>query len=248
MTYVARVPKLDLPAILSQQNPQIDLRLDAYETSTRNFLKAVSNYAQRAHTEITNRKNAHTSERKKTGEKMQQIETETNQCKAKEIELIAVLDREQEEKKEAETSVAAFRRQLASVKEKCASFDMEIEQLRTVTANLRRERNRERSLLNNHASRVAPELVDCESRLQCLVEGIDEDKLLIRFTHLDPSDLNREFSLVLDISNRSYKVPTTTPFLPTLPILLDALNDSRDVYDFIRQVRQAFCDLVVQGR
>ncbi len=89
MTNVLRVPKLDLPAVLAQQSPQIDLRLEAYEASTRNFLKAVSNYTQRAVTEITNRKNNYNAEKKKVAEKTQQIETETNQCKLKEIELIA---------------------------------------------------------------------------------------------------------------------------------------------------------------
>ena len=158
MSKVLRVPKLDLPAVLAQQNPQIDLRLEAYEASTRNFFKAVSNYTQRAVTEITNRKNAFAAEKKKVAEKTTQIETETNQSKLREIELIAgasnishppnsyslglrlstVLDKEQEEKKESEASVAAFRRQLASVKEKCASLDVEIEQHRIIAANLMR--------------------------------------------------------------------------------------------------------------
>ncbi len=39
-------------------------------------------------------------------------------------------------------------------------------------------------------------------------------------------------------------VPTTTPFLPTLPILLDELNESRDIYAFIRHVRAASRELV----
>ncbi len=89
MSKVLRVPKLDLPAVLAQQNPQIDLRLEAYEASTRNFFKAVSNYTQRAVTEITNRKNAFAVEKKKIAEKTTQIETETNQSKLREIELIA---------------------------------------------------------------------------------------------------------------------------------------------------------------
>ena len=89
MSKVLRVPKLDLPAVLAQQNPQIDLRLEAYEASTRNFLKAVSNYTQRAVTEITNRKNGFAAEKKKIAEKTTQIETETNQSKLREIELIA---------------------------------------------------------------------------------------------------------------------------------------------------------------
>ena len=50
----------------------------------------------------------------------------------------AVLDKEQEEKKESEASVAAFRRQLAAIKEKCASLDAEIELHRRNVANLMR--------------------------------------------------------------------------------------------------------------
>ncbi|CDO70507.1 hypothetical protein BN946_scf184569.g50 [Trametes cinnabarina] len=205
MAKVLRVPKVDLQAILAQPNSHIDLRLDAYETSTRNFLNAVSNYTQRAVAEITNRKNAYAAEKKRLAEKTQQIEAETNQCKVKEIELIAVLDREQEEKKEAEASVAAFRRQLNSIKEKCASLDVEIEQHRIVAANLMRERKREQAILNAHASRTLPELTACEATLKCAIEGIDKDKILVRFTHIDPVDLDREFSFVLDVSSRSYK-------------------------------------------
>ncbi|CCM04798.1 uncharacterized protein FIBRA_06991 [Fibroporia radiculosa] len=243
-----RVPKLDLSAILASQNPQIDLRLEAYEVSTRNFLKAVSSYTQRALTEITNRKNGHLTDRKRLVEKLQHIEAETNQCKIREIELIKILDREREERKEAEASVSSFRRQLASIKEKCVVLDGEVEQHRIIAANLRRERSRERALLDSHAAQVAPELADCERWLQCHIEGIDKDKILIRFLRLDAADSTREFSLVVDVSNRSYKVPTTTPFLPTLPILLDELNETRDIYTFFKQVRQSFVEVVQQGR
>lgn len=118
------------------------------------------------------------------------------------------------------------------------------------------ERERERSILHAHASRTAPELTECEFRLRTVIEGIDKDKILVRFTHVDPSDPQRECSIVIDVSGESYKgaqphapvstllkcgtVPTTNPFLPNLPIMLDELNETRDIYAFIRQARQAF--------
>ncbi|KAK7688032.1 hypothetical protein QCA50_008402 [Cerrena zonata] len=248
MPHVVGVSKLDLATVLAQPNPHIDLRLGAYETSSRNFLKAVSNYTQRAVTEITHRKNNYVSNKGKIAEKSKQLEQETNQCKVKELELMTVLGKEQEERKEAESSVAVFRRQLASIKEKYASLDVEIEQRRAIVQNLRRERERERNLLDKHASQISPELAEIERRTQCAIEGIDKDKILIRFTHIDPSDLHREFSFVIDVSAKTYKVPTTSPFLPNLPILLDELNESRDIYSFIKQVRQAFEELVTHGR
>lgn len=89
MAQVLHVPKFDLSALLAQQNPHIDLRLDSYEVSTRNFLKAVSTYTHTAQAEITARKHAHTHEKKRLAEKIQSHENETNVCKVKELELIA---------------------------------------------------------------------------------------------------------------------------------------------------------------
>lgn len=89
MAHVLRVPKFDLSALLSQQNPQIDLNIEYYEASTRNFLEAVANYTHKAQTEMTQRKNSHLHEKKRLLEKIQSHEQETNACKVKELELIA---------------------------------------------------------------------------------------------------------------------------------------------------------------
>jgi predicted RNase H-like nuclease (RuvC/YqgF family) len=52
--------------------------------------------------------------------------------------LFAVLERESEETKEAESSVAALRRQVASQREAIAALDADIEQYRARVANLRK--------------------------------------------------------------------------------------------------------------
>ena len=135
--------------------------------------------------------------------------------------MCAALDQEQEEKKELEASVTAFKRQLASFREKCSSVEAKIEQQRAIAANLQRgvyrislalsrpnsavERSREENLLNSHAAHTAPELSESEAKLQCVVEGIEKDKLLVRFLNLDPSNREKECSLVIDVSSRSYK-------------------------------------------
>ncbi len=51
---------------------------------------------------------------------------------------VAVLEREREENKEAESSVAALRRQVASQREAIAALDADIEQYRACVANLRK--------------------------------------------------------------------------------------------------------------
>jgi len=89
MTHAIRPPQTDLSFILDVQNPRIDLKQEAYESSTRNFVKAVADYTNHAITEVTNRRNAHLAEKKKLVDRTQAVEAETNNCKMKEIELIA---------------------------------------------------------------------------------------------------------------------------------------------------------------
>jgi kinetochore protein Spc25, fungi type len=125
------------------------------------------------------------------------------------------------------------------------------------------EKEREENILHSRAQEVYHKLGACEETLHGVIEGIAVDQILIRFTHIDPLDLDREFSLVVDVSNKTYKgedrrshllressraltVPTSTPFLPTLPILVDELNRTRDLYNFIKQVWGAFDELTMQ--
>lgn len=89
MNHVQRPPHVDLSAILTQQNPSIDLRVHVYENSTRNFLKALTVYKNRAITTISERRKHQATERKRLLERTQAVQMETNQCKLKEIELVA---------------------------------------------------------------------------------------------------------------------------------------------------------------
>ncbi|KAI0272643.1 hypothetical protein BC834DRAFT_356548 [Gloeopeniophorella convolvens] len=236
---------LNLAAILDSQNPSIDLHLSTYDASTKNFSKAITDFNNRAVAEITQRREAHAADRKKLAERAQSIEKETNQCKLREIELIGVLEREREETKEAESSVSALRRQVVAQKEALAALDAEIEQYRARVGSLRRERERERLTLEQHMAPLAAEARACERALGCVIEGVGPDQLLIRFSIKvgEGDGSKQDASFVLDVSLQSYRVLTSTPLLPTLPILLDQLNESRDVFTFIKQMRQAFAEL-----
>lgn len=67
------------------------------------------------------------------------------------------------------------------------------------------EKNKESSILSSHSSCVAPELRVCEQRLSCVIEGVEMDQLLVRFSRIDPSDIDREASFVIDFLNQMYK-------------------------------------------
>ncbi|KAJ7158855.1 chromosome segregation protein Spc25-domain-containing protein [Mycena filopes] len=231
-----RAPQIDLAAVLSDQNPRIDLKVQSYETSTRNFLKAVANYKSRTIANISDKRAAHAADKK-----------QTNQCKMLEIQLVSDLQREQEERKEGELAVAAFKRQLATLRDRCTAIDSQVEHYRAIAANLEREKKKEREGLGTTATWVSSQVDSMQSRLSCVVEGVDKDQLLIRMAQIDPSDPEREFTFVLDVSGNSYKVLTSTPSLASLPILVGRLRESKDVLAFIKSVRQEYVDIYGQG-
>lgn len=120
------------------------------------------------------------------------------------------------------------------------------------------DKDKERSTLNTHASRVAPELHAYETLLACSIEGMEKEQLLISFRGVDISGPDREFSFILDVSCHDYKglnirwiddtssritllaVVKTSPPLPSLPLLVDKLNVTQDIFTFIVQIRQEF--------
>jgi kinetochore protein Spc25 len=253
MSQTFRTPQIDLAAILSDQHPSIDLRTESFDNSSRNFLKALTSYKNRAITTLSERRKHQAQEKKKVVERTQAVEVEIGQCKLKEIDLVArelvcrppldwiaeifrwcatELEREKEERKDAELTVAGLKRQHASLRDKIATVDADIEQYRALAQNLRRgtlllslpdilwldfvypkfcsvptEKNQEISTLNTFASHVSPEVQLCERRLVSTIEGVGKDRLLVRFSSIDPTDPDREATFVLDISAQNYKGP-----------------------------------------
>lgn len=87
MAYASRRPKLDLAALLTEQTPRIDLRLDDYERTTRAFVQRVTSFAERAAKEISARQAEFVAHQKKHAERAQKYEEQTSEAKARELEL-----------------------------------------------------------------------------------------------------------------------------------------------------------------
>jgi len=235
---------IQLATILAQPHPEIDLKLETYEKKSRALLATVSSFTSRAIDEIMHRKDEQDQLLKREAEKRKLVEAEVNECKVKELELMKVLQKEQEERRDAEAVVGGLKRNLAMAKEKSAAVDVEIQQYASNIWSLQNEKMRDRAILDNHSRQVGPALAALEDRLKFRIEGVKQDLLLFRFTHIDSSNHLREFSFVLDVSRSEYQVKKCSPTLPQLPVLLQDLNNSRNVYHFVHAMRQAFAESV----
>ena len=89
MTSFRPPQQVDLATLLQQQNPRINLRLESYEHTTSDFMKAIVGYKNHAITIMSNRSSAASNDRKRVVDKVKAGEAEINQCKLKEIDLLA---------------------------------------------------------------------------------------------------------------------------------------------------------------
>jgi hypothetical protein len=72
--HVRRPLQINLHALLQQQAPTIDLGVESYENSTRNFLEAVAKYKNRSMTAIAERRRHEAHEKKKIMDKITVVE------------------------------------------------------------------------------------------------------------------------------------------------------------------------------
>ncbi|KZO99687.1 hypothetical protein CALVIDRAFT_595790 [Calocera viscosa TUFC12733] len=234
------VAGFNLASILASSQPTVALHPKPLLHSMAAFQAAIDAYVHKGKQEIARRKEAHTLRLKEDGDKKRDMEEAIEREKRREIELIAVLEREKLDTREMESSIHLLKKQLASLAEQATSLDAEANDLRTRITRLRKDKSRDLAVLEDRARSMSPELSLYEVALGFSVTGVKEDVLLFKFTHIDEHAPNRVFSFVLDLSKQDYAVTMSEPPLGAMPRLVDTLNDTREFWTFIKHVRAAF--------
>ncbi|CAE7077358.1 unnamed protein product [Rhizoctonia solani] len=195
----------DLRKLLAQPTPTIPLYFDSTLEKMTVFKNAVNAYVATGQAEIRRRQEKHKNVIRREQEKVVKMNAEIEQFRVDEMSLMKTLKREQEEKSEAEAKLAEYNSQLKDVEENRAAVDAELEDLRSRTDKLKLEKSQDMAKLEHQVALNEPEARALGDLLKWRVEGVQRDVLCITFTHIDESDWTREFSFVVDVSDKSYK-------------------------------------------
>ncbi|KAG0212264.1 kinetochore-associated Ndc80 complex subunit spc25 [Mortierella sp. GBA30] len=106
------------------------------------------------------------------------------------------------------------------------------------TAKIAQKKALDEQILKNK-----PEVSSYESILAMRIVGVQEDQIGFVFTRINELDWEQEYSVTVDVSQYDYSVSECSPSLPELPSLVRYLNDTRDLYGFLKRVRKGFKDL-----
>lgn len=84
------------------------------------------------------------------------------------------------------------------------------------------------------------------------LEGVKEDVIRIVYSHVNESDWMREYAFTINLAERDYKgtrlafsvanwkVIECKPGLTNLDVLVQRLNETREFFEFLKWMRQAF--------
>ncbi|KAI8609658.1 chromosome segregation protein Spc25-domain-containing protein [Chytriomyces sp. MP71] len=89
-----------------------------------------------------------------------------------------------------------------------------------------------------------PDLKAYQENMSMVISAVSKNILRFTYTHINQKNWEQEYSFVLDVSEgKQYKIMDCIPPLPGRERMLKFLNDSRDFYRFLKEMRKAFCNL-----
>ncbi|KAG9001106.1 kinetochore-associated Ndc80 complex subunit spc25 [Tulasnella sp. JGI-2019a] len=229
-----------LEELLKGANPTIDTHYNQCGLMLKEFTNAIQSHVAKAKEEIKSRKDSHMKKMVEAEETMKETEKEIHELGLKEAKMIELVKHERAEILELEGHVASLEKQKANTEEEIARREDDIQEVKKKIISRKGVLSRDKEILYMYAKMTAREAQGLQSALGWIVEGVQQDLLLFRFTRIDPEEPEKEFTIVLDISTRSYRVTSSEPLLAVMPTLVDELNASRQFYDFARKLREAF--------
>ncbi|KDE09500.1 hypothetical protein MVLG_00400 [Microbotryum lychnidis-dioicae p1A1 Lamole] len=162
--------------------------------------------------------------------------------RAKEVKLD--LSKEVEDQREARLKTSEVTQQERHLAGQIDSLHNEVEEERRKLRAKREYKSKQREAFTKQANKNGPECTFFEQKTGLKIEGRGRDKIHFKFTNIDRRNYGRPFSFVIDVSQPAYEVTSIMPINyiseQVLSSLLSKLNEDRNLYAFLRSMREKF--------
>ncbi|PPR04663.1 hypothetical protein CVT24_011881 [Panaeolus cyanescens] len=195
------VSRINLKKLLDQEKPRIDLQIPTYEASTLSFLSALNTHKQRVIAQCSERAEEAKADLRRATKLIQNADSDIKRFKIQEGELKKQIQREAQERQDAEVVVLTLQRQIASVRDSIAAVEAEWEDRKKCIKALTEENSSETVAIDSFQHQNVELTQLLAEQLGCTFHGVaNQDQcLLICFKYLDPkkpdSDIQAYFAL-----------------------------------------------------
>lgn len=216
-------------------DPEVEARLEELSDKFNTFIT-------RQKTEIIRSKEDYTNKLKQLRNEHKEIQKSLQSLAAREAELNKVIEREIHDSNISQTRLNELKVKEKSLIEERKSLEKSVGELQEKVSRRREELSKLKLNQEKQAEINLPETMIYEQLLGFKIEGLKDDILKFVFQNIDSKDTKRLFYIVLNVSERLYKVEETNPSLPELELndALQEFNSSRDLTRFLKIIRIAF--------
>lgn len=216
-------------------DPEVEARLEELSDKFNTFIT-------RQKTEIIRSKEDYTNKLKQLRNEHKEIQKSLQSLATREAELNKVIEREIHDSNISQTRLNELKVKEKSLIEERKSLEKSVGELQEKVSRRREELSKLKLNQEKQAEINLPETMIYEQLLGFKIEGLKDDILKFVFQNIDSKDTKRLFYIVLNVSERLYKVEETNPSLPELELndALQEFNSSRDLTRFLKIIRIAF--------
>ncbi|KAJ3141352.1 kinetochore-associated Ndc80 complex subunit spc25 [Irineochytrium annulatum] len=217
------------------------------QRETANFMRVVDTWAQAKKRDARDRREKHSRWMDETHEKQSRLAAEIEAVRQKALEMQRVEEQECRDSAEMQKSVEQLSRTMVKNQENVEALTATVIEMQE-DLDRRRKVMAERIKIREEESQWSRcETVFFEEKLALSIIPLKACVLRFQFSHINHECWEQTYWFVLDVTGRSYKLHDCHPKVPNIIELVTFLNETRDIYTFIKEMRKAFVDLAKKG-
>ncbi|EPX71194.1 kinetochore protein Spc25 [Schizosaccharomyces octosporus yFS286] len=220
--------------------PELELNYNDLKSKISNFNSIFDRFLQDERKQLLNNKNEHLKKLSNVYENQKNIEKTLDHLQAREQTYNELLEKERVEREATEQEIQTIQGKVEAMQKRKQTVLDEIERSRAVLTTKQQTKEELESSKRKQEQLNMPELQFWQDYLGLRMEGVHEEVIRFVFTNIDEKNWDRPFSFQINLSHIDYEVTHCRPLLPTLDNLVHKLNQSRDFYQFLRDIRKGF--------
>ncbi|KAI9137434.1 chromosome segregation protein Spc25-domain-containing protein [Paraphysoderma sedebokerense] len=237
------LPSLSGGSSLSSATAITTFPYDKLKSQMDNFLSLFDSWLQEKRSEMLLNKQKHLKTMAEDRETVAQIQKKLDFYASKQSELDRVLEKEKQEIEEVTTVIQSLSIQKNSNEQTKQDLKSQIEEVKGLLKRKQDELTNKTSKQNQMMQLTENEIILFSNVLKMRLEPITSGVKII-FTHINDQNWDEEFSFSVEIEGEGFRVTATAPSLPQSSDLENWLNETNDLYGFIKLIRKEFCDFV----
>ncbi|KAJ3290747.1 hypothetical protein HDU76_007365, partial [Blyttiomyces sp. JEL0837] len=231
---------------MPNQFAQIDSVISDYNSlkdDCDGFIKKFNGWLAAKKDSIKAGQSQHDQQMLKNQAKLAEMKRDIESVKSKILEINKHVENEKSQEMQAEKMVADLAEKKADKERLKSTMAAEVELLSREVAMRKEGLRRRIEQREAHASKNYPEMIFYEQKLAFKITSLKHGILKVSFTHINEKNWDQEFGFIVDVSvDGKYEVTDCVPLLPNLSDLTVFLNETRDFYRFLKEMRKGFVE------